>query len=379
MSSETQSPPKKLAPRKATFGQTLSSLALYVIELLLPALLSVGIAAWLFTNYNLWGIGALLAQILFVLAAVLLAFMLTVMLDMLTAANRAAHGVIGGGPRARLVKFALGGLILPIALAVSLNLFNAPGGGTVLNALIRLVPTTTQTTPVEEIARATFESEDPVVKRSGIEVLAKFQSPEALDQLLRLAKDDRTALRDAATARALAQAIAAYGAQARDPLLALFNSVDPADAGGGLPDDLYGRYFAAGFDGLADEVQSGGSEQADQVEAARAQLETALQGLHAASVGSSRGDPRPLFILQTFQAMGLSSEAEELAIAQKIAADARYPAAVRGEALLLVGKLAKEEALSSLYAYMDNSDAFIQTRALQAISAIMSKTANPRK
>jgi hypothetical protein len=379
MATNTKTPVKKTASRKPTFGQTLSSLAMFAGELLVPALLAVGIIAWLFTNYNLWSMGAVLAQTLFYLAVVLVAFMLTVLLDMLTASGRAIQGVIGGGPRARLVKFVLGGLILPIALGIAVNLVILPTGGTVLNTFINMVKSPLTTTPPDEVGRITLETNDPAVKRSGIEVLSKFQSPAAFIQLLRLAKEDRAALRDATSARALAAAIAAYGGQARDPLLELFNSIDPTEAGGTLPDDLYGRYFSAGFSGLQAEVQANDPDRLTQVEAARAQLEAALQGLHAESVAGSGGDPRPLFILQTFQAMNLSSEDVLLAFALKTAADVRYPAAVRGEALLLVGKLGKEGQLSALYAYMDNPDTFVQTRALQAISAIMSKGAAPAK
>jgi hypothetical protein len=374
MSLATKPPVKKTAVRKPKFVQTLSSLALYVVELLVPALLAVGIVAWLFTNYNLWAMGAVLAQILFYLAVVLLAFMLTVLLDMLTATGRATQGVIGGGPRARLVKFVLGGLILPIALTVAVNLITLPAGGTVLNAFSSLVKTPVKASLQDEITQMVIDADDPVVKRSGIEVLTKSQSPVVLTQLLRLVKEDRAALRDAATARALSQAIAVYGGEARDPLLELFNSVDPTRAGWTLPDDLYGRYFAASFAGLEAEVQANDPDRLAQVEAARAQLEAALQGLHAESVAGSGGDPRPLFILQTFQAMNLSTEDVLLAFGVKIASDARYPAAVRGEALLLVGKLGKEAQLPGLYEYMDNADAFIQTRALQAISAILTKS-----
>lgn len=373
MSPETLSPPKKTTPRKPSFGQTLISLTLFVIELLIPALLSVGIVAWLFTNYAIWSMGVVLAQILFVLAVVLLAFMLTVGLDTLTAGFRAAQGVVGGGPRARLVKFALGGLIIPLAFAISSNLVQLPAGGTVLNAYISLVQAPTVITPPDEVARAALEANDPAVKRTGIEVLAKFQSPEALSQLLHLAKDDRAALRDAATARILAQAIAAYGLQARDPLLEMFNSVDAAEASGTLADDLYGRYFASGFEGLEEEVRGNDPDRLAQVESARAQVESALQDIHSASSAEGGGDPRPLFVLQTLQAMNLSSEPDLLAFALKVAEDPRYPAAVRGDALLLVGQLGTDGELNGLYSYLSNADSLIQTRALQAISAILSK------
>jgi hypothetical protein len=380
MSTETLSPTPKKSPRKPSFGQTLASLALFIIELLIPALLSVGVLAWLFTNYAIWSIGLVLAQILFVLAVVLLAFMLLVGLDAFTAGRRTKQGVIGGGPRARLIKFALGGLIIPIVFALSINLVKLPTGGTVLEAFVSLIQTPLIVTPPDEGARTAMESNDPAVKRTGIEVLAKFQSPEALTQLLRLAKDDRNALRDAATARVLAQAIAAYGVQARDPLLEMFKSVDAAEASGTLADDLYGRYFASAFDGLEAEVRSNNPDSLKQVEVARAQVESALQEINTASYAGGGGDLRPIFVLQTLQAMNLSSDSEVLPFALKVAEDARYPAAVRGDALTLVGQLGRDGDLSKLYGYLSNSDTLIQTRALQAISAILTKqTQDPRQ
>jgi hypothetical protein len=376
----TPAPTPKKTSRKPTFGQTLASLALFVIELLIPALLATAIVGWLFTNYTIWNLGAVLAEILFVLAVTLLAFMLTILLDTLTAGRRAKQGVIGGGPRARLVKIALGGLIIPIAFAVSSNLVKLPSGGTALSAYINLIQTPIIVTPPDEVARTAIESNDPAVKRTAIEVLAKFQSPDALRQLLRLAKDDPAVLHDAATARVLAQAIAAYGVQARDPLLDLFKSVDAAQASGALADDLYGRYFASAFDGLQAEIQNNDPDRLKQVEAARAQVEAALQDMHAASSTGASGDLRPIFVLQTLQAMNLSSDADLLSFAFKVAEDARYPAAVRGDALTLVGQVGGDGDLSKLYPYLSNSDTLIQTRALQAISAILTKqTQNPRQ
>jgi hypothetical protein len=369
----TQPAAKKNTPRKPTFGQTATSLALFAVELILPGLLAVGIAVWLFTYYNVWSIGAVLAQIIFFLGIILVAFMATVMLDMGTASGRNVQGVVGGGPRARLVKFALGGLVLPIALAAAVNLATLPTGNTVLETAIRLLQPAEKVTPSDEVARTAIESNDPVVKRTGIEVLVKFKTPEALAQLLRMAQEDRAALRDAATARALAQAIASFGTQARDPLLALFNSIDPTDAGGGLPDDMYGRYFDTPFSGLEEEVKANDPDRLAQVESARAQLESALQDLHAASTGGATRDPRPIFILQTFQAMNLSSDKDLLAFALQVAGDARYNAAVRGEALLLVGQLGQAADLNGVYEFLNSNDPFIQTRALQAISAILSK------
>jgi hypothetical protein len=375
MSTQTPAPVKKITKPKPTFGQTLSSLALYLVELVVPALAAVGLGAWLFTYYNLWALGAILSQVLFYLGVTLVAIMLCIVLDSFTAGERTRQGTLGGGPRARLVKLAMGGLIIPIALTVAVNIVSLPAGGTVLNTVIGLVKTAPATTPLDAVARATSETSDPGVRLSGIEVLSKSKSPQALDLLMRMAAEDRAALRDAAAANALAQALAAYGTEARDPLLSLFNSLDPVEASGALPDDLYGRYFSAPFAGLEAEVQSTAPEQVAQVEAARSQLEAALQSIHSQSAADSAGDPRPLFILQTFQAMNLKSDPDLLALAVKTAEDPRYSTAVRGEALLLVGKLGADAQLTGLYALLDSEDPFIQTRALQAVSAILSKAA----
>jgi hypothetical protein len=367
--------PKKLAPRGPTFGQQVSSFLLYLLELFLPAILAGGIVAWLFTNYRLWALGRMLSQVLFVLAVVLLTFMLAVVLDMFTAGMRASQRLLGGGPRLRMVKFALGGVIVPLALAISALVVILPTGGTALAAFISAVQGPVQVAPPDVVGDSTLQAENLSLKLTGIEVLTRLNSTEALTQLVRLLKEDRSLLSSATGARALAKAIASYGIQVRDPLLALFQeySAGASSTSSALPDDLYGRYFSESFDSLEAEVTSSDPARLDQVKAAQAQLQAALENIHAASLASAPGDPRLDFILQTFLAMNVSQDADLLAFAKRTAADARFSNGVRGDALLLVGKLGWQADMDGLYPYLKNSDDVIRIRAMQAISAILAK------
>lgn len=59
--------------------------------------------------------------------------------------------------------------------------------------------------------------------------------------------------------------------------------------------------------------------------------------------------------------------------ARQTAADATWPDAVRGQALLLIAKLGGKDDLEGLYGYLESPSTPLQARAMQAIAALQSK------
>jgi hypothetical protein len=286
-------------------------------------------------------------------------------------------------PRTRVVKLALGGILLPLLLFGAVNVVYHPTAGTVMNYLIAAAVPPVKLTPPDEVGAIALQSENPSTKLLSIQVLAGFHSPEGLNQLVRLVNEDKAALADPGTSGALTKAIAGYGITARDPLLAAFKSIDPQQAGSasGVSGDLYSRYFAQSFDSLTNEINQSTPDQAARdaelakVQAAQAQLKTALDGVPFQPAETAGSDPRLDFVMQTFLAMDLKQDTDLLTFARNTAADSRYTSQVRGDALLLIGKLGEQKDLDLLYTYLKSSDELLLTRALQAIGALQNRLA----
>lgn len=356
---------------RAGFGRKVLTFFIYVAEVLLPPLLGAAGVAWLFTQYNVWGIGQLAGSVLYVLAAVLLAFMLVVVLDMVTTGARKVRGSFGRGALARLIKFALGGLVLPLALSISALAVQMPGGKNLLTTVMGAAKAVVVASPARETAEVVRGAAQVDVQRSGIELLGNMRNKDGLEQLIVLLNEEPRLLRDGGTRQALVQALAGYGPEAKDVLLSVFSSVPPAEAGAVPSDDLYGRYLAAGFEGISKELRAVNPAALAEAEALRNQTEASLHKLTQGAGPSRAGDLRPLVVLQTFQAMEITSDGDILSLALRTAAEGAYPPEVRGEALLLVGKLGKTDNLKQVYSLSADPDALVQVRALQAASAIL--------
>ena len=73
-----------------------------------------------------------------------------------------------------------------------------------------------------------------------------------------------------------------------------------------------------------------------------------------------------------------NQDADVLAFAQRTAADAAWSDAIRGQALLLIGKMGGKDDLEGLYGYLENPSLLLQARGMQAIAALRSKLSAPR-
>jgi hypothetical protein len=384
--SPKKDPAKAASSRKLPFSAIVSDLGLLFVEVILPVVLSAAAIWFLFRSYNLWQMDRTLALAIFVIALVIISFMLILLLDTFTYPVRKPYrdqGVkFGSNARTRLVKLALGGIIIPIAVYVAASVVPVPSGGTAMEYLIRISQIEAQATPPEQIASLVIQSTNVNNKVLGIEALAGFHSPESLAQLIRILNEGGASLQDVSVYTSLSKAIASYGITAKTSLLDAFNKVEPTLRGKSvsMEDELYTRYFARSFDSLRSEVkiqnQVAGSQESQlaQVDAAEAQLKKSLADVQANTLKTS-GDLRLGFVMQTLLAMDITQDADLLTFAQTIAADNTYPSGVRGDAILLIAKLGTKDLESSLYPYMLSTDELLQARSLQAITTLQTKPA----
>jgi hypothetical protein len=383
-------PAKKITPKPA-FSAVLSVLGLFVLNIVLPVIVAGGAVWTLFYYLNMWQYGMSLALFLFGAAVVAIALILTIVADpllMIVHKNYRKQGVrFGTGPLARLVRLVLGGLIIPIAVVLAANFVIVPGlaAKTTMNWLVAASQRPVTSEPPEEIAALALQSHDPSTKILSIQVLQTFHSPLALTQLVRIANEDRTALSDSGVYNQLVKAIASYGSDARDPLKDLFKNINTAEkvVSSGVGSSLYERYFAGSFDSLSEEIKNGSGDQASkdarlaQIQAAQTQLKNSLTGVEETSSNTpDASDPRLDFVMKTFLATDIKSDGDLLAFAKTTAADPNYSRVVRGDALLLIAKLGDKNEVDSLLGYINNSDSYIQSHALQAIAVLQAKLNN---
>jgi hypothetical protein len=381
--SQPTPPAKKKAGSAA--GAFLSSLIVLMLEIILPAVLSAGALWFLFKNFNLWYLNRTLALVLFAVALVIISCVLGILLDAIGSSMRKGYrkkGVtFGSGPRIRLVKFALSWVVLPLALFTTAILVNLPSGATAMNYFILTSQSLEQTTLTEQIAALVIKTSNPSAKTRGIQALEGFHSSAGLGQLVRVLNEGSESLRDAGVSESLSKAIASYGLQAKTPLLDVFSKVDPSLRGrpGGVSDDLFSRYFAGSFESLRNEVRGHNLDlakqdaQLAQVNAAEARLRNSLADMRGQLSKADSGDPRLEFVLRTFLGMKLSQDGDLLQFAKNVAADASYAPGLRGNALLLIGKLGGKDEFAVLYTYLQTDNEVMQERALGAIAELQAR------
>jgi hypothetical protein len=378
-------PPSKKEAGPAT-GAFLSSLGLLILEIVLPAVVSAGALWFLFRNFNLWRLNRMLALVLFALALVVMSSMLVIFLDTVTSKKRRGYrkqgAKFGTGELTRLVKLALGGVLLPLALFTAAALVKIPVGGTAMDLFILTSQPPGQDTPVEKIATMVIRAKNPSTKALGIQALAGFHSTEGLGQLIRVLNEGEDALRNAWLFQSLSKAIASYGLQAKVPLIDTFNKASPSSRSKSTyaSDDFFARCFAGSFESLRNEVKNQNPDPTDQegqlaqVGAVEAQLKKNLVEIQVQPpLKDAGGDRRLGFVLRTFLDMNLSQDASLLQFAKSVAADVGYPVSVRGSALLLIGKLGGKNEYAVLFSFLQADNDVLLARALEAIVVLQAK------
>jgi hypothetical protein len=319
---------------------------------------------------------------------------LSLRLDMFTLGRRRGRDkrriLNRADPASRLIKIALGGVVIPIGAFVAATRVELPNHQTAMSLAIGMRLSTPELTHAEQLGNAVLRATSSAARVQGILALQGMGSPEALDQLLRILSEDEAALAGGGEGQALSKALATFGVQAKAKLLERLGQSSPQvrREAAGPPGDLFDRYFAADFEGLKREVDredqdpKGRSERGERLQVAQAELKQALQRLapDARTVGAETdarpaeaGLRLPAFVMQTLLDMSLKQDADLLAFARQTAADATWSDAVRGQALLLIAKLGGKDDLEGLYAYLDSPSAVLQARAAQAIAKLQSK------
>jgi hypothetical protein len=367
-----------LQPKKKASWNRFTIFIVFLLDLILPAPLAGGLVLLVFGYFRNWGLNQTLVLILYCVAVVVAAVLLSLVLNLLVPPFRTMFLRTRNATFRRGVVL-LAGVIVPAIFLVAANTLLLPGGRTSITTLMPVVQRPVVTTPADDVGNTALQSTNPSTKILGIRVLQGFHSTEALNLLMRMAREDTLAMQDAPTRDALAAAIASYGAEARPGLLSLFKSIDPAQpdpAAGGA--DFYDRYFSQSFDSLKNEIDGSALEAAAK-ETRLQQLTAAQQELQAALTGL-QGDPAPVatnarmdFVVQAFLGMDLKADVEALNFAKSTVANEKMTSRVRGDACLLIAKLGNAKDLELLYPLVRSQDEYIQARALQAIALLQQK------
>jgi hypothetical protein len=336
-----------------------------------------------------WNLRTTLGLGVFGLLLVVIALALSIKLDSLTLARRQRRGrrliLNRPGAYARLVKFILGGVLVPVAVLLAANRITLPGQKTPMELAIEAGTATPVASDTERLAAAVLRAGAAPTKVAGIAALQAVHTPEALEQLLRILGDDPEALRDDEVRVALTKALASFGATAVPQLAERLNGIATGErrTAAEAPGDLFERCFAAPFAALAAEVAASEADAAARadasarLQAAAAELRRAVVEVNASALPAPAATALPAFLMGVFLAMELRHDAALLELGRSVAADAGWSDAVRGQALLLIAKVGGQSDLAVLYAHLDDRGPLLPLRALQAIAALQTRLAVP--
>jgi hypothetical protein len=278
---------------------------------------------------------------------VVLSLFLSIRVDAYTLARRRRRGksqiLNRADPRSRMVKFILGGVLVPIAARVAANRLVLPNHQTALTMVslaVRSRLAGQEANRAAQLGQAVLRAGRPAARAAGIHALETSRSAPALDELFRILDSDPTVLEEASEFQVLSAAVASYGVQAKPRLLQLLTNV---------PSGLRRTAAAPPDDGFTRAVEGGSPD------------------------APARPTLLPSFVLQTFLQMGSTQDDELLAFARQTAADEGWSDAVRGQALQLTAKLGREDDLGQLYAYLDSPSPLLQANAMKAIAALQSR------
>jgi hypothetical protein len=376
--------PKPARSQKKASTNWLPILGNYMLEIISPAILSMALLAWLSVRLNIWTLDRTLALLLFGVALIILSFALVLLLDMFNFATRRKPQTSSTrlllGSRSRIIKFFLGGILLPSAVFTAAYLVVLPVGETGISLLIQASAAQIKSSPQNQISAAILATKNPTTKIFGIQALQSIHSGDALIELIHLLNEDPASLSDAGVSSALSKAIASFGIDAKKTLLDTFNKVglDQRNGVSVSSEDLYGQYFSQSFTALRSDITAQASEQNNseiktQIDAAESNLKNALQKLQAQNTEGETGYFQLEFVMKTILLMEIKEDAELLKFAHTVVSDSSYPVNIRGESLLLIAKLGNNNDFNALYAYLQSDQNLLQAKALEAIYLLQNK------
>lgn len=386
-SSQTPVKEKPVLPQKrnSIIQNVQAAAASLLLVVLTPSVVALFLLYILSGTVNLWSLDRNLALIIAIVFLVVVCLILSYAIDVFLRSVRRGPPLTGKKRAAeyqlRLVKYVLGGLIIPLGLMAAANFSQLPGGGSLMDYYIRTIQTRLTTTPTSQIGDAVLSSDNPVTKIQGMKALEAIHSNDALDQLLRLLSSDPSVLKDAGEYEALSHAVAFYGLDAKLKLLDIFGKLPPSDSksstlGG---DNLYVRYFSLPLTALRAELSAQTFDSATRqaqlakVDGLVSTMKTNLAEIQ--SPGTGAGYTTQDFILDTLMQMDIKSDGDLKNFGKLTAANSAYSDDIRGKAILLIARFGEKGDMGLLYPYLDGNDDFLKAKALEGITNLQLKAA----
>jgi hypothetical protein len=371
MAQEQTATPKK---RTFNFETFMVGVGIFLVEILVPALVTGGVLFWLSGTINLWKMDRNMAISAFAVIFVLLTLIITTVLsEFLSRLQKKKN------PRLRLAVMIIGGLVIPIGIFSGANLLYIGPGESYMARLINISLNQTVDVSMVQLGTTIIKSTSPYTKVQGINAIDAIHSPTGMEQLFQILNTDSESLTNVQVANALSQAIASYGTDAKPGLISAFQAHLKSTQTTNLPSDLYDRYFAQSITALQAEINAQSlnaqTKQAElqQVSGLATQLQSELDGIQSASLLASGADPVLDFVLNTFLQMNITQDGDVYALAGTTASNTTLPDSVRGKALLLLAKLGGKDDMSLLYQYLQNNSEIIKADTFAAIANLTQK------
>ncbi|PYQ44228.1 MAG: hypothetical protein DMF77_07695, partial [Acidobacteria bacterium] len=139
-----------------------------MIELFLPVALSSAVLLVLTGYTHHWDLHSSVGLGVFGLLLVVISLVISIRVDASTLARRAQRGrkqvLNRADSRSRLVKFILGGVVIPIATLAAANLIELPGHQTPMSMAIRLRLARPRIARAEKLGDAVLRAQSPTAK-----------------------------------------------------------------------------------------------------------------------------------------------------------------------------------------------------------------------
>jgi hypothetical protein len=380
---ESNSTPVKEKPvvpqKQAAALQNFPAIAAgFLFEGLIPSIVAL-ILLYVLSGYvNLWALDRNFALIISIVFLVVVCLILSYAIDTFQRSLHRTPPVTGkkraAQYRLRLIKFVLGGMIIPLGLMAAANFSQIPGGGSLMDYYIRTIQTRLTTTPTSQVADAILSSDNPATKIQGMKALEAIHTTDALDELLRVQSNDPSVLKDAGEYEALSQAVASYGVDAKIKLLDIFAKIPPetsqsTNLGG---NDLYARYFSLPVTALSGEISAQTTDSATrqaQLSKMDELITTMKTNLAEIQQPAARAQfTSQDFILDTMMQMNIKSDGDLKNFGKITAANSAYSDEVRGKAILLIAKYGDKVDMGLLYPFLDGNNDFLKAKALEGIT-----------
>jgi hypothetical protein len=366
--------------RSFNFKSFMSGVGIFLLETLIPAPLVGGILFLVSGTINFWQMERNLSIAIFAILFILLSLIVTIILCDIVDRIRKRYS-----PRLRLMIMILGGLIIPVGLFTGANLLMSTPGESYMTHLIGLSINQTIDVSMVQLGSTVINSNSPFTKVQGIDTISTIHSSSGMEQLFLILNSNPTSLANWTVADTLSKAIALYGLDAKPGLITAFQAHAKSPQTISNPTDLYDRYFSQPISSLQAEINAQPVDDQTKKDELKkfseitTQLQSGLNDIQSESLQPTISDPVLDFVINTFLIMNITQDIDIYSLARTTASDTSFPASVRGESLLLIGKLGGKEDMSLLYQYLQNSDELIKANALQAIATLTIKLNGPAK